>query len=381
MSHLNTAESSPSLLTTASTGFGTVAQALAALAEGHPVVVVDGQDSESTGDLIFAASVATPEVVGFCIRHTSGVLRTAMDSETSARLQLPLMAASDSETTGAFTVSVNAKAVVSAGISAADRTVTIRTLADPETEPLDLNRPGQIFPLRTREGGVLNHPGHPEAAVDLATMAGLPPVAALSEIVTDGGDLACGADLLQFATEHELVMISISDIVEFRRHHEPLVTHRGTARMPTAHGMFAAHAFTELFGDNEHFVMTMGDVSDGGPALAHIHVECLLGDTFGSALCECRTDLDMAVRNIADEGRGVLVYLRDAGSTDAGLFDDRNAGQVTAPHSHTAGICAQILRELGVHSLRLMTNSTVSHHDLQSYGIDIVERLPLPSGR
>lgn len=373
--------------------FATVPEAIDEIAKGRPVVVIDDPDRENEGDLIFAASLATAEVVAFCVRHTSGVLCTAVDAAMCDRLQLPLMVPGGDEAMGtAFTVSVDVKHGTTTGISASDRTATIRALADPATTPADLARPGHIFPLRARDGGVLRRPGHTEAAVDLARLAGLPPAGVLAEIVADDGEMARVPELMRFAAEHELAVITIADLVEYRRRHEPLVTRVATARMPTRHGAFTAHVFTEPYSVHQHLVLVMGDIADGRPVLTRVHSECLTGDVMGSMRCDCGDQLDLAMTKIAKEGRGVVVYLRGHEGRSIGLkhklraYGIQDDGYDTVEANHRLGlpadqrdygVGAQILRDLGVASLRLMSNNPAKYHGLHSYGIEIVDRMPL----
>lgn len=263
--------------------FASIPEAIAEIARGRAVIVVDDPGRENEGDLIFAASLATPDLVAMCVRYTSGVLCAAIDAASCDRLQLPQMVVHGDEAMGtAYTVSIDVKNGTTTGISASDRAATIRALADPDTRPGDLARPGHVFPLRAREGGVLTRPGHTEAAVDLAILAGLPPAGVLAEIVRDDGEMARVPDLSDFALEHDLVMITIADLIEYRRRHENRAARMATARMPTRHGSFTSHVFSEANSTDEHVVMVHGDVEDGDDVLTRVHSECLTGDVFGS---------------------------------------------------------------------------------------------------
>jgi 3,4-dihydroxy 2-butanone 4-phosphate synthase / GTP cyclohydrolase II len=380
-------------MNTVDAAFGTVEQAIDEIALGRPVVVVDDPDRENEGDLIFAAALATPEIVAFCVRYTSGVLCTALDAATCDRLELPLMVAAGDEALGtAYTVTVDVKNGTTTGISASDRAATIRALADPATEPGEFARPGHVFPLRARAGGVLRRAGHTEAAVDLARLAGLAPAGVLAEIVADDGEMARVPELSRFAAEYGLVMITIADLIEYRRRHEPTITRGATARMPTRHGVFTAHVYTEPDSPHEHLTLVMGDVTDGDPVLTRVHSECLTGDVMGSVRCDCGPQLDLALQNIAAEGRGVVVYLRGHEGRGIGLrhklraygIQDQGYDTVQANHhlgfatdQRDYGVGAQILRDLGVRSLRLMTNNPAKYRGLHGYGIEIVDRVPL----
>ena len=372
--------------------FAPIEDAIAAIARGEIVVVVDDEDRENEGDLIMAAEHATPEAIAFFLHHTSGFICASITTERAHELELGAMVADNTESMRtAFLVSVDAIEGTSTGISAADRAVTLRALVDPATRPADLARPGHILPLEARDGGVLKRAGHTEAAVDLARLAGCAPVGVLCEIVDhDKRDMARVPELIEFAAAHDLVMISIADLVRYRRHHEQLVERVASTTVPTRWGRFDSHAYRSTLDGIEHVAFTLGDVSAGPSTMVRVHSECLTGDVFGSYRCDCGPQLDAAMALIAEEGRGAVVYLRghegrgigighkmrayalqDAGrdtvdaNTDLGLpVDDREYG-----------IGAQILVDLGVTSMRLLTNNPAKYSGLEGYGLEITERI------
>ena len=337
---------------------GSVPSALAAIARGEPVVVLDDAGRENEGDLIVAAERATPETIAFLVRHTSGLLCVAMTGESLDRLDIPLMVGTNTDGLGtAFTVSVDHVASTTTGISAGDRASTIRALVDPAARAADFARPGHVFPLRARAGGVLQRPGHTEAAVDLARLAGLAPAGVLAEIVNPDGRMARADDLALFAAEHRLVMITVDDLVTYRRRHERLVEHLSSASLPTDFGSFTIHAFGSLVDGREHVALVHGEPGAGEPVLARVHSECLTGDVFASARCGCGAALSSAMRRIADEGQGIVVYVRG--------------------HEPDSAVAAHILAELGVTSVRLLTDDPAAGWELAVCGVDVAERVPL----
>jgi 3,4-dihydroxy 2-butanone 4-phosphate synthase / GTP cyclohydrolase II len=371
-----------------------VERAVADIAAGRAVVVVDDEDRENEGDLVFAAGKATPGLMGFMIRWTSGFVCVGVEGATLDRLHIPLMTPHNRERMRtAYTVSVDARDGITTGISAADRCHTVRVLADSATESYELVQPGHILPLRYRDGGVLARPGHTEASVDLARLAGLTPAGVLCEIVNDDGSMMRAPALRRFADAHRLTMISIADLVRFRRRRESQVVRLAQTRLPTAHGIFRAHGYRDVVTGSEHVALVLGDVADGAPVLARVHSECLTGDTFGSLRCDCGPQLRAAMAAVTAERRGVVVYLRGHEGRGIGLahklraYELQDAGRDTIDANLDLGLPAdardygtgaQILADLGVRSLRLMTNNPAKLAGLEGYGLRIVDRVPLP---
>ena len=380
-------------ITQLSRGTALIEQAIADMAAGRAVVVVDDEDRENEGDLIFAASRATPELMAFTIRHSSGVICVPMPGAMLDRLEIPLMTPHNRDKMRtAYTISVDARDGVSTGISAADRSHTARALADSATEPWELTRPGHVFPLRYREGGVLVRRGHTEAAVDLARMAGLTPAGVLVEVVNDDGTMKRAGELREFADEHGLAMISIEDLVKYRRRHEVLVVREAETRLPTRHGDFTAYGYQITTDASEHIALVYGDVSGPEPVLTRVHSECLTGDVFGSSRCDCGPQLDEAMARIVEEGRGVVVYLRGHEGRGIGLVAKLQAYQLQDGGRDTVdanldlglpadarhyGAATQILKDLKIDAVRLMTNNPDKVSNLEDYGISVAERVPL----
>ena len=370
-----------------------VERAIADIAAGKAVVVVDDEDRENEGDIIFAASKATPELMAFTIRHSSGVICVPMPADMLDRLEIPLMTPHNKDKLRtAYTISVDARDGVSTGISAADRAHTARTLADSATEPWEITRPGHVFPLRYREGGVLVRRGHTEAAVDLATLAGLTPAGVLVEVVNDDGTMKRGPELREFADEHALAMISIEDLVRYRRRHERHVQRAAETRLPTEFGDFTAVGYRITIDDSEHIALVYGDISGPEPVLTRVHSECLTGDVFGSHRCDCGPQLHEAMRRVVAEGRGVIVYLRGHEGRGIGLVAKLQAYQIQDGGRDTVdanldlglpadarhyGTATQVLRDLGVESVRLLTNNPEKRTSLEDFGIAVAEQVPL----
>lgn len=374
--------------------FGTIEQAVADIAAGKPVVVVDDADRENEGDLIFAAEKATPEMLAFMIRYTSGYVCVPMTGEDCDRLDLPPMYHTNQDRRGtAYTVTVDAREGVSTGISAADRAHTIRLLADTATTPVDLARPGHVVPLRAKPGGVLRRPGHTEAAVDLTTMAGLRPAGVLCELVNDDGTMQRLPDLANFAAEHDLTLISIADLVAYRRRTEKQVERVAEARIPTRHGNFRAVGYRSTFDSREHVALVYGELDDGDDLLVRVHSECLTGDVFGSLRCDCGPQLDTAMAAVALEGRGVVLYIRGHEGRGIGLLHKLQAYQLQDSGRDTVdanldlglpadsrdyGTGAQILADLGIRTMRLLTNNPAKRAGLEGYGLKVLGRVALP---
>ncbi|MEI2713291.1 MAG: bifunctional 3,4-dihydroxy-2-butanone-4-phosphate synthase/GTP cyclohydrolase II [Nocardioides sp.] len=370
-----------------------VERAIEDIALGKAVIVVDDEDRENEGDLIFAAAKATPELMAFTIRHSSGVICAPLPGEILDRLEIPLMTPHNKDAyRTAYTISVDARDGVTTGISAADRARTVRTLADSATEPWELTRPGHVFPLRYREGGVLVRRGHTEAAVDLCNLAGLTPAGVLVEVVNDDGTMKRGPQLREFADEHGLTMISIEDLVRFRRRHETHVERVAETRLPTKYGNFAAYGYRITIDGSEHLALAYGDLAGDAPVLTRVHSECLTGDVFASARCDCGPQLDEAMLQIVDEGRGVIVYLRGHEGRGIGLvaklqaYALQDVGRDTVDANLDLGLPAdarhygtatQILRDLDVTSVRLLTNNPEKVTSLEDFGIEVIERVAL----
>lgn len=373
-----------------------VEDAIAAIARGEIVVVADDEDRENEGDLIMAADAATDAATAFIVRHTSGVICVALTGERCVDLRLPLMVppVANSESQGtAFTVTVDLREGTTTGISAADRTATIRALADASVPAEDFNRPGHIFPLQARPGGVLKRAGHTEAAVDLARLAGRAPAGVLCELVSEDGSMMRGPELREFADRHGLLFISIADLIRYRRRSEKLIARTAEARVPTEFGEFRCHAFQSTVDGETHLAFVMGDVeqspTDESPVLVRVHSECLTGDVFASVKCDCGPQLHEAMRRIAEVGRGVVVYLRGHEGRGIGIshklraYDLQDAGLDTVDanvelglpvDSREYGIGAQILVDLGVRHLRLLTNNPSKYGGLDGFGLRIAGR-------
>ncbi|XP_031492576.1 bifunctional riboflavin biosynthesis protein RIBA 1, chloroplastic-like [Nymphaea colorata] len=380
-----------------SEGFSSVPEAIEDIRQGKFVIVVDDEARENEGDLIMSASMVTPEAMAFIVKHGTGIVCVAMKGDRLEKLDLPLMVSreeNEEKLSTAFTVSVDAKVGTTTGVSATDRANTILALASPDSRPEDFNRPGHIFPLKYREGGVLKRAGHTEASVDLAVLAGLDPAGVLCEIVDDDGSMARLPKLREFARQENLKVISIADLVRYRRKREKLVEQISVARLPTKWGPFQACCYRSLLDGIEHIAFVKGDIGDGQDILVRVHSECLTGDIFGSERCDCGNQLALAMQQFEAEGRGVLIYLRGQEGRGIGLghklraYNLQDAGRDTVEaneelglpvDSREYGIGAQILQDLGVRTIRLMTNNPAKYIGLKGYGLTIVGRVPLLS--
>ena len=376
--------------------FSTIEEAVAAVGRGEIVVVVDDADRENEGDLIMAAEHATPEKIAFFVKHTSGLICAPVTSQRADELSLPLMVAHNTESQRtAFTVTVDYRHGTTTGISAFDRAKTIRSLIDPGTRPDDLTRPGHIHVLRARDGGVLKRAGHTEAAVDLARMAGLYPAGVLCELVTaDGMGMARLPELELFATRHDLCLISIADLIRYRRQREKLVVRIAEARVPTEWGEFTCYAYQSVLDQETHLAFVLGAPQGEDNVLVRVHSECLTGDVFGSMRCDCGHQLNAAMAKIAEAGMGVLVYLRGHEGRGIGIHNKLLAYQLQddgldtveanlrlglPADSREYGIGSQILVDLGITTMRYMTNNPAKYGGLEGYGLEMVERVPLES--
>jgi 3,4-dihydroxy 2-butanone 4-phosphate synthase/GTP cyclohydrolase II len=370
-----------------------VTRAIDDIAAGRPVVVVDDADRENEGDLVFAAAKATPELLAFTIRYARGLICVPMLGADLDRLSVPQMTSQNQEHHGtAFTISVDARHGISTGISAADRARTILLLASPSTGHNDLVRPGHVFPLRYAEGGVLRRRGHTEAAVDLTRLAGLPSAGVVCEIVNDDGTMMRLPKLREFADEHGLALISIEQLIDYRRRTERLVTRVAQTQLPNAYGRWLAYGYRSDIDDSEHLALVLGDIGDGEEVLTRIHSECLTGDVFGSQRCDCGAQLDAAMAKIAEHGRGVVLYLRGHEGRGIGLlsklqaYELQDAGADTVDANLELGlpvdareysVAGQLLTDLEVRSVRLLTNNPAKVAALARHGFGVT-RIPLP---
>jgi 3,4-dihydroxy 2-butanone 4-phosphate synthase/GTP cyclohydrolase II len=378
---------------TGSEGFASVPEAIEEIRTGRVIIVVDDADRENEGDFVMAAEKVTPEAINFMATHGRGIVCMPCEARRLDELRIPLMVAQkEGSHETAFAVSIDARGSTTTGTSAYDRAATIRAVCLADTRPEDIQMPGHVFPLRAQEGGVLKRAGHTEAAVDLARLAGLSPAGVICEIMHPDGTMARLPELRRVAKEHGLKIISIADIIQYRRQREKLVRRVAEATIPTIHGQFTSFAYESLVDGRVHVAMVLGEVGDGEHVLVRVHSECLTGDVFHSLRCDCGTQLDGALEKIGADGRGVVLYIRGHEGRAIGLTHKLRAYQLQengrdtveanvelgfAPDPRDYGIGAQILYDLGVRSMRLLTNNPAKRAGLDGYGLSIVERVPL----
>jgi 3,4-dihydroxy 2-butanone 4-phosphate synthase/GTP cyclohydrolase II len=374
------------------TVFGTIEDALEDMRTGKLILVVDDADRENEGDFVIAAERCTPDAVNFMVTHGRGIVCLPVTGWRLDELQIPQMVSSTGGDDTAFTVSIDYRPGVTTGTSAHDRALTAAAIADPSVVPRDFQRPGHVFPLRAKEGGVLRRAGHTEAAVDLATLAGLFPAGVICEVMNPDGTMARLPQLVRVAEEFDLTLISIADLIEYRRRREVLVHRVAEATIPTEWGDFRAYAYESTIDGRTHIALVRGDIGDGDKVLTRVHSECLTGDVFGSLRCDCGRQLDSALEQVAEEGRGIVLYVRGHEGRAIGLTHKLRAYELQDQGRDTVeanielgfpadqrdyGIGAQILVDLGVRTMRLLTNNPDKRAGLEGYGLSIDERIPL----
>lgn len=371
--------------------FNTIEKAIEDIRQGKMVVVVDDKSRENEGDLIMAAEAVTPQAVNFMVRYGGGLICMPIIKERLRELNIGMMVSENTDThKTAFTVSVDASGTTT-GISARDRALTIQKIIDPTAKPMDFNRPGHVFPLEYKKGGVLVRAGHTEAAVDLARLAGFYPAGVICEIMNEDGSMARVPELKEYVKKHALKLITIADLIDYRRRHEKLVEKVSEVMLPTKFGIFKAIGYRDKINQEEHIALVMGDIDPSEPVLARVHSECLTGDVFGSQRCDCGDQLDIAMRRIASEGKGILLYMRQEGR-GIGLMNKLKAYHLQDTGMDTVeanealgfpadlrdyGIGAEILADLGARSLRLMTNNPKKISGLYGFGLRVIERIPI----
>lgn len=373
--------------------FSIIEDAIADIRAGKIVIVVDDADRENEGDFIMAAEKATPEALNFMVTHGRGIVCMPVTQQRLQELRIPLMVSKNNESHGtAFAVSIDIQGRTTTGTSAFDRAATVQAIADPALRSEDIRMPGHVFPLMAQEGGVLKRAGHTEATVDLARLAGLYPAGVLCEVLHPDGSMARLPELVRVAAEHDLKIISIADLIEYRRRREHLVQRTAEAVIPTVHGRFTAFTYESVIDSRVHVAFVLGDIGDGERILVRVHSECLTGDVFGSLRCDCGDQLESAIEQIGREGRGVILYIRGHEGRAIGLTHKLRAYQLQQLGRDTVeanvelgfpadpreyGLGAQILVDLGVRSMRLLTNNPAKRAGLEGYGLSIVERVPL----